>query len=339
MVLIQICNWLLTRRCNLRCDYCRLVRDYDGRPKEYPAISYYYKNEMQPNEVVQIIERLQYHNREMFHIFYGGEPTLYEGLEEVIKFCNKNEIFYTIITNSTDFARERIIELVAKVGVLRGLTASVDPILFSNEEDSDIYEKSQKGLQHLISYKSIVKDLVAEITCTAKNIEYLIPLVAKLTKNGIWSSVTMIELTMSKYYDFSNCTDKTLRVKRSMAYDKLMLLKSGNYKIHMKDRLLPVLARYLPQLYDCKIGKIPFHNLTIDSDGRPRLCLRIRGIETPSRKMVEYLRLDGSFIPDFLSNVVEDYEKLCKKCIWTCPMMSEITLKDRSYVKYLHHRS
>lgn len=338
-IAIQICNWLLTRRCNLRCDYCRLVRDYAGKPEEYPDMSYFYKNEISPDEVISLLQRLSKHNKNMFHIFYGGEPTLYNGLIEVIDFCNKNNIYYTIITNSTEVARRKIIELVSKVGTLRGLTASVDPVLIKEFEDDDIHKKSHEGFRHLIDYKDIVEDLVAEITCTSKNFEYLLPLVCKLSLNGIWSSITMIELTVSKYYDFSNCTDKSLRVTKTMAYDTLMLLKSGSYKIHMKEKLLPVLYKYLPQLYDCKIGKIPFHNLTIDADGSPRLCLRIRGIKAPSKKMTDYISKEGNFSESFLSNMVEDYQKLCRRCIWTCPMMSEIVLKDDRWLTKLYHTS
>ena len=36
---IQIANILLTRRCNLRCDYCSIVRDYAKMPFEYPKIT------------------------------------------------------------------------------------------------------------------------------------------------------------------------------------------------------------------------------------------------------------------------------------------------------------
>jgi len=43
--IIQIANVLLTRRCNLRCDYCYLVQDYQGKPKEYPDMKYYRDNE------------------------------------------------------------------------------------------------------------------------------------------------------------------------------------------------------------------------------------------------------------------------------------------------------
>ena len=43
---IRIVNWLLTRKCNLNCSYCAITKNYENKPKEYPDISHYYKNEM-----------------------------------------------------------------------------------------------------------------------------------------------------------------------------------------------------------------------------------------------------------------------------------------------------
>jgi len=94
---IHIVNWLLTRRCNLHCDYCRIIRNYKTKPKEYPDIMYYVKNEIPTDMVLSGLEKLKKHNSQCFHIFYGGEPLLRKDLFEIINYCNNNKIYYTII--------------------------------------------------------------------------------------------------------------------------------------------------------------------------------------------------------------------------------------------------
>ena len=43
---INIANILLTQRCNLKCSYCHLVQNYEGKPTEYPDVQEYAKNEL-----------------------------------------------------------------------------------------------------------------------------------------------------------------------------------------------------------------------------------------------------------------------------------------------------
>jgi len=99
--MIRIANWLLTRKCNLKCGYCAIVRDYENMPCMYPNVSYYIKNEMSTNVVLSVLDRLKQHNPNMFHIFYGGEPLLRRDLPTIINYCNDNDIEYTIISNNT----------------------------------------------------------------------------------------------------------------------------------------------------------------------------------------------------------------------------------------------
>jgi len=74
--MIRIANWLLTRRCNLKCSYCAIAMDYPKMPLEYPEMAHYSKYEMRTEIVLDYLERLKAHNPNMFHIFYGGEPLL-----------------------------------------------------------------------------------------------------------------------------------------------------------------------------------------------------------------------------------------------------------------------
>ena len=94
---IRIVNWLLTRKCNLKCDYCSIVKNYEGMPEHYPKMKYYHQNQMTSFKVIEILNTLNRHNKDIFNIFYGGEPTLFDGLSHVINHCNNNNIYLSLI--------------------------------------------------------------------------------------------------------------------------------------------------------------------------------------------------------------------------------------------------
>jgi MoaA/NifB/PqqE/SkfB family radical SAM enzyme len=321
---IQIVNVLLTRRCNLRCEYCNIVKDYKDKPKEYPNMKYYYNNELTPKEWINIIERIRINNQNTFFIFYGGEPFLYNGLEDILKYCNNNGCNYTVITNNTDQIQKRLEEIYKNTGQYKGLTSSVDPLILKDDDGSDIWKKSYLGFQRLIKYKElgIAKDVVSEITITKDTIQYTYELVKKLSQHNIYSSITCIDDKKSEYYDFSSISDKSLLI------DKNDIIKNELQKIIDNKTLLVHIPELLMKLYDilpsnmyCEIYK-NVHNITLDSDGSVRLCLRIKGVE---KIKVEQLICDTGKINElYRHKMKKDYIHHCLGCNWTCIKMSEM---------------
>jgi len=340
--MIRIANWLLTRRCNLRCDYCAIVKNYTNKPPEYPNMSHYYKNEMTTKYILTGLDKLQEHNPEMFHIFYGGEPLLRKDLHEIISHCNKNNIYYTIISNNTEEIRPLIDNLCNKVkGKIQGFTASVDPI-FQNEKESgeDRVRKSIAGLQNLVYMKQYVNDVVAEITAMKHNYIYLYELLKELTKYGINGDITFIDIAKSQYYDFSNITDESLLVRQTaqLADQFEKIGKDSTLNVHMKDVLLKGMWSTLPSNMDCKIEE-SLHNISIDADGSIRLCLRIRGTFTP--KIVTLNNLFHKNKVSVISHaaIKRDKKDFCKRCNHTCQLMSKYIEQTESGTDDLVHLS
>ena len=83
---IQIISWLLTRRCNIDCWYCAIVKDYVGKPQSYPDMKHYLRQEMTTEYVIETLKKIKLHNPDAFHILYGGEPTLRKDLPDIINF-------------------------------------------------------------------------------------------------------------------------------------------------------------------------------------------------------------------------------------------------------------
>lgn len=326
---VRIVNWILTRKCNLKCDYCAIVKDYYNKPEFYPNMSHYIKNEMPTEMVIAGLRAFKCHNPNAFHIFYGGEPLLRKDLPLIINYCNENEIAYTIISNNTPEIQTKIKRLFKETDYIEGFTSSVDPIVKSNGKPEDSIKKSIEGLKRLkeIQKKGKVKDVVAEITVMNHNKHLLFDLVKELSSNEIYSDITFVDIAKSQYYDFSNVWDEEKLVKPTDDLKEIFssLQNDPSLLIHMKDILLPKMFETLPSNFNCMLEN-GVHNLTIDADGSVRLCLRIRGNTTP-----RILSLDNLFsketcgeLSDFLQDsIIIDKTVLCKLCNHSCLMMSQ----------------
>jgi len=287
-------------------------------------MKYYLENEMDTETVLKGLRKIHKHNPNAFHIFYGGEPLLRKDLWKIIKYCNDNNIFYTIISNNTMAIRPLIHKLIDKAGRIKGFTASVDPVFQEAGSKEDRIIKSIDGFDNLLVMKKFCDDVVAEITVMKDNFDYLYELLEKLTAEGICGDITFIDIAKSPFYDFSNITDPSVLVDHTpeLAGQFQRLLES-NLDIHMKQVLLPEIWAILPSDTDCGIQHI-LHNITIDADGSLRLCLRIRGIYTPMFIDIEnFINDDGVISSLFTEMIGHDKKGYCKKCNHTCLLMSD----------------
>ena len=324
---IQIANILLTQRCNLKCDYCDIVKDYSGKPEEYQDMKYYADNELDANGWIEIIRRLKLNNPMVFVIFYGGEPFLYKELSPIIQYCHDADIIYTIITNNTDGVQNKIKELRENLKEpIRGFTSSVDPILVRSDPTiDDRYRKSSAAFQRLglIKITGVAKDVVAEITVDNESVSDLYSLVSMLSRNGIYSSITMIDPKKNMYYDFSGTTDTSQLVGKTSELRKQFdkIINDESLLVHIPT-MLDKLFDGLPAEMDCNIHK-DIHNVTISPDGRLRLCLRIRGTSTPELEFGEAINENGVIRLELNQMMYNDHMAYCRKCNWTCMLMSK----------------
>jgi len=336
--MIRIANWLLTRKCNLRCDYCAIVRDYKNKPEEYPDMKHYFENEMSTETVIEGLRKFKLHNPDIFHIFYGGEPLLRKDLPEIIEYTNKEDIHYTIISNNTPEVRPLIEKLFEKAGKITGFTASIDPIFSDNEKDHRTL-KSISGFKGLARLKKYVNDVVGEITITNDTVPNIYELVKMLSEKGINSDVTFVDIAKSPYYDFSNVTDEKelVQISSKLGNELQKLWYDTKLDIHMKDILIPEIWMMLPSNLDCEIEKI-FHNVSIDADGTIRLCLRIRGVETPTNiNLGNLIDNKGVINSEAIGTITRDKKNFCKLCNHTCQIMSRFMETNQSNTEELVH--
>ena len=340
--MIQIVNWLLTRRCNYKCGYCGLVRNYPDQPTYYPSVLDLAKKELSSEKVIECLRMFKLHNPNIFIILYGGEPFLFNGIGDVLAYCNKENIQYTIITNGSDFSRKTLRDLLKNkvIDYLQGLTCSVDPISTSSKI-KDVDYKTQSGVQTLLEFKDISKDRVAEITLTTENLPNAMDLLRFLTNEGICADITSIDLRFNSAYDFSNIPrsnynlvlHKTKEVKDFID----VVVSDKSLIIHMRE-VLKKFYEILPRNH-CWSLPLPreVHNISIDADGALRLCLRIRGRGLIN--VTNLLDIGGNIINfDYLKQTeAEDRQLLCDGCNWPCRLFSKETANNPSSVSDLLH--
>jgi len=309
----------------MNCGYCAISRDYVGTPDFYPTIKELSDKEMTPEEVIEILDRFKKHNRDCFHIFYGGEPFLFKGLEKVIDHCNKNEIAYTVITNGSDLAKRRLSDMLMKgeIDHLEGLTCSIDPP--AENKIIDVNKKSNSGLKFLIEFKDIAKDLVAEVTLTTKNMKNTILLLQTLTNHGIYASLTSIDIKMNECYDFSNIypDEDYLVLQQNKETRNLFneILDRKDLLVHMR-KVINDFYYILPRSM-CDMHQENIHNVTVDADGGLRLCLRIRGKFSPQTHIKDFIDENGNLLlSQPLKDMNTDRSNMCLGCNWTCRLFS-----------------
>lgn len=335
--MVRIVNWLLTRRCNLRCEYCGIIKN--GGVKH---INYFKENEITTERVIKLLYKFRTYNPNIFHIFYGGEPFLRRDLSDILKFCNDNGINYTVISNCSPDIRPRIRNVLNRVGWLKGFTASVDPSVLYDPVNNHSQMKSSWGFEMLMQLKHYdVDDLVAEVTMTKKTLDKTYELIQLLSSAGIYSSLTAIDINHNYGYDFSAYSDRRHLIKDSKKLRKLYndLMSDDNILIHMKNEILPELFKHISSDYDCEMAK-SVHNLTIDADGRLRTCLRIVGGRIQNINDHNIFNKYGDELVlhrDLQYLMGLDRISLCRGCNHTCVMMSKYIDNNEDDDKLLNH--
>ena len=294
-------EFLLTRSCNLRCSYCKIINadSLKGQPL----------NKAQIFDGVRIINQ-------MFPgvpiIFFGGEPTTLPWLPELVQFCEINKIKYAIISNSVKIMQDdEYFRKLVKAGI-SNWSVSIDTLKFDGaDEIKDNVRKSYNGFEALKKFRDAgVRDLVACITVSRWNILEVPSIVKTLSENGIWSITTPLQ-DGDKYFEYSQpdslenrCKDKT--IIRKIASELKAMKDSGKYLMHNESAFYEAWDKYfISQDWKCSQKSA----LTIDADGSLKRCVDNKG------------GLEGFNILTLEQNV-EEYKKailgdfVCKGCIW-----------------------
>lgn len=315
-------QYFLTRRCNLHCGYCNLTKRK-------------FKKELDTEEVKKGIKNIERLGIKTLKIL-GGEPTVRNDLENIIRFLNHETCLeYAILSNSM-FDDSRL-ESLADAGIM-GYVASVDGIKDVKSIDRQANEKSRKGLEKLLKFrKKGVKILGANFAMNRKNLEETPEVVKVLSDYGFFVNVAPVvygkgewEFRIDIPDEFKFRPEDVPKIDGTMR--ELLKMKSEGEKIAVPDYFLKNMSKYCVGLdWHCGL----FSQMRIDPDGGLTICNDIRG-ETADKYNIVSLDKESykSFIKDW--NNSEERNR-CPGCYWSALVKAEQDLlagkREFDYVK------
>ncbi len=271
---LQGVGLILTRRCNLRCSYCRIISS-DQASKTH---------ELSPEDWMRIVDRFVDHGRLHF-IFTGGEPLLYDGLDRVLAHTSKSALT-SLITNATLLDADAF----SRLRHLDYLTFSWDTLA----GDHPGLEKNPAARLPLIveQCRRYAITPSAIVTVTAANLDDIEPIVTELHARGVSSLLSLIH-SGDQTWDFrADVPELTFRDEATQASlaalaRRLLTLKGRGVAIAESDAFLHHMVDYVQGRFqmDCPAADDFF---TIDVDGRIKACH-----DTPAST------LDARSFPDY----------------------------------------
>lgn len=242
----QVCLYL-TRRCNLKCRYCEVVKN----PKD----------EMSTKEIKKALDVIidEIKPKPEFLVLFGGEPLIRKDLQEILDYIG-DRIDYTIISNSV---------LPFDYTGVTSLTASIDTEQGGNTDDA---VKSSKAFNRLLEAKEKgIDNLVANIIAHDENYLEIPKIIEKMTSYDIWSIVGIVHCGKGDWKFRSTTSDLKLSQKNAEWLSKELssMKKSGKFLLHNSLEYLEGIKIFASTL-DWKCSK-PYY-LTIDCDGGLIAC-------------------------------------------------------------------
>lgn len=303
---------LLTRRCNLDCSYCKLTRKK--------------MNELSPNQWKRSFLNMESIGIRTVKIL-GGEPTIFEGIEELIRFINDNTgLRFALLSNSV-MSDEKLNRL-AEAGI-QGYFASVDKITDIKKNNTHSGVKSRCGFEKLLKLRDMgVRILGANIVITKENLHDLPEMISELTENGIWSNLCPVISGNEDFWEFrSDSSDNGIRLTDEDRDDidivmkKLVDMKRDGLKIAVPESyLLNMSGHGVDNDWKCT----EMLQLRIDSDGGMMLCNDYRGNIAEKYNIVD---MNPELYLQFRKEWNEERRVFdCPGCYWSCFLNAEYNL-------------
>lgn len=302
----------LTRRCNLKCQYCKIIKTELSR-------------ELTIDEWIEVIDILDSLGVRFVNIA-GGEPTIVDGIGRLIRHLNTTAIEYSIVSNSV-FNDRRLKEIVD--AGLKAYVASIDVI----EGDGDgvgHLRKSSAGMQMLERLKAMgVPYLCANIVISGRNIENVMDVVRYLVEQGIWVNVCPIIWGKGDNWAEIEKNDEAYRLKeehRERLKDissELLFIKRHGGLILPTESYLTGIPCYGVDLnwkcFSCE-DKTPPPRIIVDADGALMTCINMRG--KVSEGFTIFALKDKERYKTFIEEWWRD-ARSCSGCYWSTMVMAK----------------
>jgi MoaA/NifB/PqqE/SkfB family radical SAM enzyme len=313
-------TWFPTRRCNLKCEYCKI------RSNNFPEI----RGIKQWEKLLINVKKLSPNG---FFQILGGEIGVYpeKTIIDLIKILNDLGFIYAMYSNSI-LLTPKLAEKLMKVGI-KNWTVSIDSL-----EGGLPTEMNKKGVAAMkavdIFSKLGLKDIHCTITVTRHGVRsgQILEVVDWAESKGAYSEITPLIWAKNKYYDFASPKEEMrkcggLVLNRFDDFPPLMKLlkemilrKKAGYKIHNTDYYLATYHHWVWEVnWKCHIP-----SLVIDSDGTLKPCIHLKGNKT---RELNIFKREISKAELFYAFAL-DHTEQCEGCFWDCLYESEHMLGE-----------
>jgi len=302
---------ILTRRCYLKCSYCRVISNYSDivRPafEEEKDLEYW-------KDQLSVLK-----GKDVFLTVLGGEVLILPWFEDLIEYLNSlnDGFWYGIITTGIGMTEKRFKRLVEIP--LRNWSFSWD---FTG--DKHIQAKTNQGYRWALRFKEVLKDNIDVMALTVLKDEIDVnrfeETIKEFSDKGIWFELSLLDFPKNEYYDFAEISPFKPMKKENLIeiMEKAIELKQKGYLIHNNLEWLELNIRMADESLEGNlICPNPIPLLSVDSDGKVRLCNRIRGRETTRYELKDvFERWD-----EVVKAVKSDWVNLCEGCNLDCVFM------------------
>lgn len=295
-------EWLITRRCDLQCSYCA-VRDRSSLVgSELPT------NILE--DTIQMFGEL-WPGAPM--VVYGGEPTTRSDLPALLRKGRSCGVKLPVISNSYRVSNNLFYARGLVDAGLDNWSVSFDGLAHEQCVDEHSFQKSVAGFSSLIMFRDGfgLRDLVACVTVTRRNIEALPDFLRTFTRLGVHSIFTPLHVGGPEYHygrgDPSELPSQE-QVERisSIMYE---MVSSAQYLCSNDAGWFLVWPdHFLRQDWKCRDKGL----LTIDADGSLRYCVDI-AFRDEDRMFVWELKTESGR-NKFLEIIQK--EPPCHGCLW-----------------------
>jgi MoaA/NifB/PqqE/SkfB family radical SAM enzyme len=292
---------VLTRRCNLSCGYCAVVRQPLPRELDGPEWQ----------QALSILDSLGVETLS----FTGGEPTILPFLLDLLHYVrDKTRMACMLATNCT-FPVEQA-SAYAHAGI-RALIISIDTIGGEAFDDSSLH-KSQAALQNLNAYRAAgIPRFIANVLIHRGNLARITDTVLRLADLGVAAHPLVLHAGAEPFWqnrgkDLGLALRPEDRPLLEEVAGELQELKRAGLPMDCNEAFLTALPRYAIGL-DWHCHPNP-RKLRVDADGTLSVCQDIRGAVTSSYHIFDLQ--DPERCERFLQAWGDD-SRACPGCFYT----------------------
>ena len=288
-----ICNYYLTYRCNARCNFCNIWKEEKIPASQEASVDTVCKNLADARALgVKIVD------------FTGGEPLLYEGLQDVLSYA-KNIGLRTTITTNCILYRDRASELAGLVDILQ---FSLDAADKQRHDAVKGVPSFDRVLESIESVRSIGEHPTFIHTVTDENISF-VPDVLSLARK---MKVPLYLNPCFSYFGNKGLSNKNARLLGRIARGKGVTIDRGFLKFFIEGGNKRDNPRCLA------VSSV----IVISPDDKLILpCFHFKGIEEPINGRLIDLR-NSSLIE--VEKKIDGRHPFCEGCTVYCYMRASL---------------